>query len=224
VTTRVVCFAGFALASLLTSGSPASSQQPDKIRVDLAGEPVAALALLMANDAGFYVREGLQVFIVGKSQAQDIAGTTLRLRHAGLVDVMLGNRDGEDARLVAATSRRLTGVVASVVAIEEKRDLLLRFLRATIEGNYLALIDGSRARGVLARDARVKGARAIDSAYRDFQTHAAPDMDISVTEVGNLLKATKIGFGAEAYVDDSLLAELRKAGFFETLRPKHGRL
>jgi hypothetical protein len=81
-----------------------------------------------------------------------------------------------------------------------------------------------RARGVLARDARVKGARAIDSAYRDFQTHAAPDMDISVTEVGNLLKATKIGFGAEAYVDDSLLAELRKAGFFETLRPKHGRL
>lgn len=214
-------------ACLLIAASeyaPASAQPPDKVRVDLAGDAAPALALLMARDADFYARENLQVFVVGKGRAQEISGPHLRLWHAGLADVIVSNRESEDLRLFAITNRRLNGVAASIILIEEKRDILLRFLRATIEGNYLARTDAPRAKKVLARDAGLKGARAIEAGYRDFQAQSPPDMEISIAEVGNVLKANKLNLNADAYVDDSFVPELRKAGFIETLRKKYGTL
>ena len=216
-TAAIVCL-------LMAAGGPASAQQPDKVRVDLAGEPGPALALLTAKQADFYAQQHLQVFIVGRNRVQEISGPHLRLRHAGLTDVMLGNRGAEDLRLFAATSRRFTGVAASTVALEEKRELLIRFLRATVEGNYLALREPARAKTVLARDAGIKGARAIDASYRDFQAQSLADMNISIAEVQGVLRAGKIGLDAGVYVDGSLLEELRASGFFETLRTKYGKL
>ena len=121
--------------------------------------------------------------VTAKGRAQEISGPQLRLWHAGLADVILSNRVAQDLRLIALTSRRLTGVAASIILIEEKSDILTRFLRATIEGNFVALRDPARARKILARDAGIKGARAIDASYRDFQAQSLPDMDISVADV-----------------------------------------
>jgi ABC-type nitrate/sulfonate/bicarbonate transport system substrate-binding protein len=219
---RIACFAIACL--LIAAGHPVSAQQPDTVRVDLVRDDAPMLALLTAKDAGFYARENLDVLVTGKGRAQEISGPQLRLWHVGLADVILSNRVAQDLRLIALTSRRLTGVAASIILIEEKSDILTRFLRATVEGNYLALREPAHAKKVLARDAGIKGARAIDASYRDFQAQSLPDMDISVASVQSVLKAGKIGLDAGVYVDGSLLAELRASGFFETLQKKYGKL
>ena len=52
-----------------------------------------------------------------------------------------------------------SGVVVRRSDLKDRRDLSLRFLRAVIEGNYLALTDDARAKAVLARELKVKNPR-----------------------------------------------------------------
>src|SRR4029077_1905236 len=48
-----------------------------------------------------------------------------------------------------------TGIVVKRRSIESSRDVLSRFVKATAEGNYLALTDGKRAKEVLAKHANI---------------------------------------------------------------------
>ena len=67
----------------------------------------------------------------------------------------------------------------------------MRFLRAVIEGNYLALTDAARAKAVLARELKIKNPKIIDISYEDFRAQSPPDMDISMPGVENVLKLTR---------------------------------
>jgi len=118
-----------------------------------------------------------------------------------------------------------SGVVVRRADLKERRDLALRFLRAVIEGNYLALTDAARAKQVLARGLKVKNPRIVDISYEDFRAQSPPDMDISMPGVENVLK---IGAGSGSrnpadYIDGSVLAELRKEGFFAALQKTYGK-
>ena len=55
-----------------------------------------------------------------------------------------------------------SGVVVKREHIAARRELLIRFLKAAIEGNYLALADESRAKEVLARELKLTDARIVD--------------------------------------------------------------
>ena len=119
-----------------------------------------------------------------------------------------------------------SGVVVRRNDLKERRDLVLRFLRAVIEGNYLALTDATRAKSVLARELKVKNPRIVDISYGDFRAQSPPDMDISMPGVANVLK---VGAGGGShnpadYIDGSVLGELRKADFFATMQKKYGKL
>lgn len=118
-----------------------------------------------------------------------------------------------------------SGVVVRRNDLGERRALIMRFLRAVIEGNYLALTDAARARAVLARELGVKNPRIVDISYEDFRAQSPPDMTISAAGVENVLK---IGASAGSrnpadYVDGSMLAELRQQGFFAALESRYGR-
>jgi NitT/TauT family transport system substrate-binding protein len=118
-----------------------------------------------------------------------------------------------------------SGVVVRRADLKERRDLAMRFLRAVIEGNHLALTDPARAKAVLARELKVNNPKIIDISYEDFRAQSPPDMDISMPGVENVLK---IGAGDGSrnpadYVDGSVLAELRKEGFFAALEKKYGK-
>jgi NitT/TauT family transport system substrate-binding protein len=118
-----------------------------------------------------------------------------------------------------------SGVVVRRGDLKERRDLALRFLRAVIEGNYLALTDPARAKAVLMRELKVKNPRIIDISYEDFRAQSPPDMDISMPGVENVLKVSA-GSGSRNtadYIDASVLAELRKEGFFATIQKKYGK-
>ena len=109
---------------------------------------------------------------------------------------------------------------------DQRRDLATRFLRAVIEGNYLALTDAKRAKQVLARELKIKNQTIIDISYDDFKAQSPPDMTISMPGVENVLKLSA-GDGsrnADDYIDGVVLMELRKSGFFETMQKKYGKL
>ncbi len=119
-----------------------------------------------------------------------------------------------------------SGVVVRRADLKERRDLAVRFLRAVIEGNYLALTDAARAKTVLAREAKIKNPKILEISYEDFKAQSPPDMAISMAGVENVLKLNA-GTGSRNpadYIDGSVLAELRKTDFFATLQKKYGKL
>lgn len=119
-----------------------------------------------------------------------------------------------------------SGVVVRRGDLKGRRDLVLRFLRAVIEGNYLALTHDIRAKAVLERELKVKSRRIVDISYEDFRAQSPPDMDISMAGVANVLKIGAAGGSREPadYIDGSMLVELRKSGFFATMEKKYGKL
>jgi NitT/TauT family transport system substrate-binding protein len=118
-----------------------------------------------------------------------------------------------------------SGVVVRRADLSARRDLMTRFLRAVIEGNYLALTDAARAKAVLARELKINNPKIIDISYEDFRAQSPPNMDISMPGVANVLKISA-GSGnrnSADYVDGSVLAELRQQGFFAALEKEYGK-
>lgn len=118
-----------------------------------------------------------------------------------------------------------SGVVVRRGDLKDRRDLAMRFLRAVIEGNYLALTDVARAKAVLAGELKVKNPKIVDISYDDFRAQSPPNMDISMPGVANVLKISA-GDGSRNpadYIDGSVLAELHQEGFFAALEKRYGK-
>src|ERR1700739_4167434 len=62
-----------------------------------------------------------------------------------------------------------SGIVVRRADVAARRDLFTRFLKASIEGNYIALTDPKRAKEVLAKELKIKNAKILDITYEDFQ-------------------------------------------------------
>ena len=63
--------------------------------------------------------------------------------------------------------------------IADRRDELTRFIRATAEGNYLALTDEKRAKAVLAKQAGITDPKILDISYNDFKLLSPPNIEPS---------------------------------------------
>lgn len=107
-------------------------------------------------------------------------------------------------------------------------DLLKRFLKANIEGVYKALSDEKWAKDVIAKEFKTTSPAIVDDAYslikrtfpRDF-TPAADSVKAVIAEVDAVGPplATK---NAADYVDLAPIEALKKEGFFEQMKKKHG--
>ncbi len=116
------------------------------------------------------------------------------------------------------------GIAVRHADIGARRDLLTRFLKAIIEGNYIALSDQKRAEQVLEKDLKIASARNLDIAYRDFIAQSPPNLEPSLVGVQNLLKVfPKASQNVGDYVDTSLLDALKEQGFFAAMEAKYKR-
>lgn len=105
-----------------------------------------------------------------------------------------------------------------------RRDLLMRFLKGTIEGNYLALTDAARAKDVLAKELRISDPKILAIAYEDFKAQSPVNIEISRPGAENILAQFPGGSQkVEDYVDTSLLDALRSEGFFAAMAQKYKR-
>jgi len=78
--------------------------------------------------------------------------------------------------LVDLVPEQIPWVFSSIVVrrgdIAGRRGLLLRFLKATIEGNYLALTDAARAGNVLAKELKIADPKILAITYNDFKAQS----------------------------------------------------
>jgi len=98
-----------------------------------------------------------------------------------------------------------------------------RFLKATIEGNHLALTNEKLAKEVLAKELKLTDSRIVDISYSDFRLQTPRNMEPSIKGAENVI-AQIGGQGStrvESYVDLGLIGALRDGGFFIAMERKH---
>jgi NitT/TauT family transport system substrate-binding protein len=128
--------------------------------------------------------------------------------------------------LLDLVPEQIAWVFSSIVVrrtdIAQRRDVLMRFLQATVEGNHLALADAARAKAVLAKELAITDAKILDITYDDFKAQSPPNIEISVQGAQNILgQFPGSSQNVADYVDTSLLDALRAEGFFSALERKH---
>jgi len=118
-----------------------------------------------------------------------------------------------------------SGVVVKKSTLADKRELLTRFLKATIEGNYLALNDAKRAKEVLARETKISDPKILDISYQDFKQQSPENLEPVRAGADNVIAQfpPEVSRKVEDYVDTSLLDELKRSGAIEALQKKYGR-
>ena len=130
--------------------------------------------------------------------------------------------------LVDLVPEQIPWVFSSIVVrrgdIAGRRDVLTRFLKATIEGNHLALSDETRAKEVLAKELKISDPNILDITYRDFKAQSPANLEISQPGAENILAQFPGGSAkVEDYVDASLLEALRSEGYFAAMAQKYKR-
>lgn len=116
-----------------------------------------------------------------------------------------------------------SGIVVRHEDIAARRDLLTRFLKASVEGNYIALTDDKRAKQVLAKELKITSQRVLDISYNDFKLQSPPNLEPSAAGVANILKQfPNVSQSVGNYVDTSLIDALKKDGFFTAMQQKYG--
>jgi NitT/TauT family transport system substrate-binding protein len=117
-----------------------------------------------------------------------------------------------------------SGITVRRDALASRRDALTRFLKATIEGNYLALSDEKRAKEILAKELKITDPRIIDISYNDFKQQSPADLEPSRAGAENILAQLPGGSSrVDDYVDTGILDGLKAAGFFEEMQRKYGK-
>jgi NitT/TauT family transport system substrate-binding protein len=127
--------------------------------------------------------------------------------------------------LVDLAAEQVPWLFSSVVVrradLAGRRDLLVRFLKAAIEGNYLAFADPALAREVIARELRLTDRKIVDISYDDFRKQSPLDMELARPAAENVLAEVPGAGRVEDHLDFGILDDLRQQGFFATLRQKY---
>ena len=131
--------------------------------------------------------------------------------------------------LVDLVAEKIPWLFSSIVVkasyLEGHRDVLMRFLKASIEGNYLALTDEKRGKEILAREARITDPKIVDTSYSDFKQQSPVNLELSRPGAQNIidrfpaLKSRNV----DDYIDAGLLDGLKKEGFFAAMERKYGK-
>lgn len=120
------------------------------------------------------------------------------------------------------------GVVVSRSYLQTRRENVTRFLKAYLEGTYLALSDEKGAKGLLAKVFKTENAAVINGSYDDFKRLMPRDAEPLRAGAENVIAQLPVlgtpvsSQNVDDYVDASLLSELVKEGFVSALKRRYG--
>jgi NitT/TauT family transport system substrate-binding protein len=118
-------------------------------------------------------------------------------------------------------------VVVSRSYLKDKPDMLMRFLKAYVEGAYLALSDEKRGKEVIALKFKTNDPVVIEATYQDFKRLMPLDAAPSAEGARNAmeqLEATGVKVGSrnvEDHLDLAPIEKLKQEGFFAELAQKY---
>jgi NitT/TauT family transport system substrate-binding protein len=116
-----------------------------------------------------------------------------------------------------------SSIVVKASSLQSHRDVMMRFLKASIEGNYLALTDERRAKEVLARETRIVEAKIIDLSYDDFKQQSPVNLEPSRPGAQNIIDQFPVlkSRNIDDYIDAGILDGLKREGFFAEMERKY---
>ena len=117
-----------------------------------------------------------------------------------------------------------TGLAVDRGYLRDRRDTLVRFLKATIEGNYLALADERLAKEVLARELKLSDPKIIDASYANFRVETPANAEIDRAGAQNVLATVAppgVSHNLDDYIDMSLTDQLWAEGFIAAMEKKY---
>jgi NitT/TauT family transport system substrate-binding protein len=116
-----------------------------------------------------------------------------------------------------------SSIVVKQSYLAAHRDLVARFIKATIEGNYLALTNEKLAKEVLARETKVTDPKIIEITYQDFRLQTPPNLEPTRAAAENVIVNSAPGASSSVtdYVDTSIIEQLKKEGFIVALQRKY---
>jgi NitT/TauT family transport system substrate-binding protein len=120
-----------------------------------------------------------------------------------------------------------TAIVMDRRYLASDREEAKNFLRAYVEAIHVALSDSVRAKRVLASEFKDFPLDVVEATYADFKARvprdAAPSREGAETMLRELpgLGAAVKSTNVADYVDGSLIAELRREGFFDAMKTKY---
>lgn len=99
------------------------------------------------------------------------------------------------------------------------------FMRATIEGNYLAVSDEAGAKEVLARELELGDHNIIDVSYANFKAETPANAEITRTGAETIIATVAAGASGDVddYIDTSVLDGLANEGFFDAMEEKYAK-
>ena len=153
----------------------------------------------------------------------EIKGTAINEPVASLA------REAGLTALVDLVAEKIPWLFSSIVVkasyLESHRDVLTRFLKASIEGNYVALTDETHAKEVLAREAWIVDPKIIDTSYNDFKQQSPVNLEPSRPGAQNIIDQFPVlkSRNVDDYVDGGILDGLNKEGFFAEIERKYAK-
>ena len=117
-----------------------------------------------------------------------------------------------------------SGLVVHRPFLKDHRDRVKAFLKATVEGNYLAVASADKAKPVLAKELAITDPKIVDITYANFRAetplNAEPTREGAQNIIDVLAPAKK---SVDDYIDESLYNELKAEGFYAAMERKYGK-
>ena len=110
-----------------------------------------------------------------------------------------------------------SGLVVDKSFLAQHRASVLNFMRATIEGNYMAFSQPKRAKNILAKKLKINNTKNLDRTYENFKTLTTLNCELTKKGGQNIIETfngSPTKHDLKEYMDDSVHKELKREGFF----------
>lgn len=209
---------------------------------DLVGKKIGILAVggatetatILALKAWNVPRQSVTIFPAGDPVGRIVALSTRAIDATVLSypDINEAIRVGMHALVdmseMKEASFPMNVVVTRRTFAEKNRDLVKRFQQAYAEGTYQFMTNKERGTAVLSKRLRSKNPKGLEETYQYFARKFSFPTRVSTAGLRNTLEllsqrspTAKIDMNLNKYLDESILDELEREGFFKRLTGKN---
>ena len=208
---------------------------------DLAGKKIGILAVGGATETATFLalkawnisRQAVTIFPAGDSAARIVALSTkaidgTMLSYPDINEALrLGMHELVKMSEVKGSSFPMNVVVARRSFVEKNRAMVKRFQQAYAEGTYQFVTHRDKGLTILAKRLRFKNPKGVEETYDYFAKSFSFPTRVSHEGLRNTLEiiaqrnpAVKVDMNLSRYLDESILDELEREGFFKKLAGK----
>ena len=203
---------------------------------DLAGKKIGIVGFGSAHDLAMTLllkewnipRQSVTILQSGSAANRLVAlgANSLDATLLSYPEISEANRMGmnvlSDFNELKSADYPITAVAVRRAFLEQKRDAVKRFMQAYAEGTYQFISDKEKAVSIYKKRLKQSNPKALEETYRYFAPKFSYPTRVSQNGLRNTLELLaaenpKVSTNLGKYLDESVLDELEKEGFFQRI-------